>query len=178
MYCFCSAFVSLGDYGRVFATFKQGWGQKVTKILEIAHNMTTEDIRWKQRFCNYKKAVLQLSSAIDLSQQRQLSELEKQGLIQSFEYCHELAWNVLKDFFNYQGNSNIMGSRDATREAFKRNLIEDGEAWMQMIVSRNQTSHTYDEIIANAITEKIIISYYSLFIKLQDKMQVLFDING
>lgn len=137
--------------------------------------MNSEDIRWKQRFCNYKKAVLQLSSAIQLNQQRPLSNLEKQGLIQSFEYCHELAWNVFKDFFYYQGNSNIMGSRDATREAFNRNLIADGETWMQMITSRNQTSHTYDETIANAIAEKIITFYYPLFAKLQNRMQDIID---
>ena len=63
------------------------------------------DIRWKQRFLNYKKALLQLSNAVELNQQRGLSDLEKQGLIQSFEYCHELAWNVLKDFFEYQGKT-------------------------------------------------------------------------
>jgi nucleotidyltransferase substrate binding protein (TIGR01987 family) len=137
--------------------------------------MSIEDIRWKQRFSNYKKALLQLDNAVELNQQRPLSNLEKQGLIQSFEYCHELAWNMLKDFFEYQGKTAIMGSRDATREAFNRNLLNDGEAWMQMIASRNQTSHTYDELIANEIVKKIIITYHPLFVELQNRMQDLYE---
>ncbi|MEI8210245.1 MAG: nucleotidyltransferase substrate binding protein [Methylococcales bacterium] len=139
--------------------------------------MTTEDIRWKQRFFNYKRALLQLNNAVELNQQRPLSNLEKQGLIQSFEYCHELAWNVLKDFFEYQGKTSMMGSRDATREAFNRDLLSNGEAWMQMITSRNQTSHTYDEAIADAIAKKIITIYQPLFVELQHKMQMLYDAN-
>ena len=139
--------------------------------------MTTEDIRWKQRFFNYKRALLQLNNAVELNQQRPLSNLEKQGLIQSFEYCHELAWNVLKDFFEYQGKTSMMVSRDATREAFNRDLLSNGEAWMQMITSRNQTSHTYDEAIADAIAKKIITIYQPLFVELQHKMQMLYDAN-
>lgn len=139
--------------------------------------MTSEDIRWKQRFHNYKKAVLQLSNAVQLNQQRPLSDLEKQGLIQSFEYCHELAWNLLKDFFEYQGKTNLLGSRDATREAFNRQLIYNGDIWMQMITSRNQTSHTYDEAMANAIVDHIIKIYYNSFVQLQARMQELYDVN-
>jgi nucleotidyltransferase substrate binding protein (TIGR01987 family) len=135
--------------------------------------MDTEDIRWKQRFLNYTKALLQLNDAVELDKQRTLSSLEKQGLIQSFEYCHELAWNMIKDFFEYQGKTAIMGSRDATREAFNKGLITDGEAWMQMITSRNQTSHTYDETIAEEVVQKIITTYQPLFVELQNKMQDL-----
>lgn len=75
-----------------------------------------------------KKALLQLQSAVELSAQRALSNLEKQGAIQAFEFTHELAWNVLKDFLQDQGNQNVKGSKDATREAFKVALIADGEA--------------------------------------------------
>lgn len=133
------------------------------------------DIRWKQRFLNFKKALLQLTNAVELNLQRPLSELEKQGLIQSFEYSHELAWNVLKDFFEYQGKTSIMGSRDATREAFSRNLLTDGETWMDMITSRNLSTHTYNEEIANLIAERIIELYYPLFIELQNRIQELYD---
>jgi len=59
-------------------------------------------------------------------------QYRKQGLIKSFEFTHELAWNVIKDFFFYQGNSSIMGSRDASREAFSKGLIDDGSTWMKM----------------------------------------------
>jgi len=137
--------------------------------------MTNPDIRWKQRFANYRKALQQLRSAVLLSQERKLSELEQQGLIQSFEFVHELAWNVIKDFFEYQGNSSIMGSRDATREAFKRNLIVDGEGWMDMIVSRNKSSHTYNEATADEITEKIILHYFKLFDDFEARMNGIID---
>ena len=75
--------------------------------------MDNPDIRWQQRFNSYQKALLQLQSAVELSQQRALSALEKQSVIQVFEFTHELAWNLLKDFLQEQGNQNIKGSRDA-----------------------------------------------------------------
>jgi len=59
----------------------------------------------------------------------ELNELEKQGLIQSFEYSYELAWNTIKDYFDAQGETGIHGSRDAFRLAFKRGLILDGKTW-------------------------------------------------
>jgi len=78
-----------------------------------------EDIRWLQRFSNYKKALSQLEKAVDLSNERELSDLEKQGLIQGFEFTHELAWNTFKDYLVYQGDGSLKGSRDATRSAFQ-----------------------------------------------------------
>lgn len=125
--------------------------------------MSDLDMRWKQRFENFKKAFNELNEAIELKRSRELSKLEKQGLIQAFEYTHELAWNTLKDYFNYQGTINITGSRDASREAFKRNLITDGEVWMDMIQSRNLTSHTYNQTTADAIVKKIDEDYFDQF---------------
>ena len=119
--------------------------------------------RWIQRLENYTKALSQLNDAVALSHQRQLSYLEKQGLIQAFEFTHELAWNTIKDYFTHQGNTSITGSRDAIREAFKYNLIQNGEGWMEMIISRNQTSHTYNLQIADAIEHKICQEYCILF---------------
>ena len=135
--------------------------------------MTSEDIRWKQRLQNYQKALLVLSKGVELSRLRPLSDIEQQGIIQAFEFTHELAWNVMKDFFEYQGNSTIMGSRDATREAFLRNLITDGDGWMEMIKSRNQTTHTYNQKIADEIATKVISVYYELFVRFEQRMQAL-----
>ncbi len=132
-----------------------------------------QDIRWHQRLSNYNKALSQLNKAVDLASERELNELEKQGLIQSFEFTHELAWNVIKDYFYYQGNVEIRGSRDATREAFKFDLISEGEIWMDMIVSRNKTSHTYDEETANEIVGNILNNYASLFNDFCKKMTEL-----
>ncbi|MEQ1593285.1 MAG: nucleotidyltransferase substrate binding protein, partial [Thiobacillaceae bacterium] len=131
------------------------------------------DIRWQQRLANYAKALEQLSSAVTTSQQRPLSDLEKQGLIQVFEFTHELAWNVMKDYFAYQGNPGITGSRDAAREAFQKGLVEDGEGWMEMIRSRNQTSHTYQQKIADEIAGHIVEWYFPLFQRFLLKMNSL-----
>ncbi|MBE3037213.1 MAG: nucleotidyltransferase substrate binding protein, partial [Chloroflexi bacterium] len=97
------------------------------------------DIRWKRRLANFRKAFGRLDDAVLLLRQRDLSDLERQGLIQAFEFTHELAWNLMKDWFDYQGSFQISGSRDATREAFRMGLIQDGEVWMEMIRSRNQS---------------------------------------
>lgn len=132
--------------------------------------MGKEDIRWHQRLNNYKKGLSQLNKAVEISQQRELNELERQGLIQSFEFTHELAWNVMKDYFYYQGNIEIRGSRDATREAFKYNLISSGEVWMDMITSRNKTTHTYDEETANEIVQRILNDYIFLLNDFEKKM--------
>lgn len=135
--------------------------------------MSRDDIRWQQRFKNFGKAIALLQEAVNLSKERLLTELEEQGLIQRFEFTHELAWNVLKDYFEDQGNTLITGSRDATREAFNKSLIEDGEGWMEMIKSRNQSSHTYNEEVAEEIIEKIIHQYNDLFSDLYIKMKPL-----
>ena len=129
------------------------------------------DVRWQQRFSNYKKALTQLREAVTLSRQRPLSQLEKQGVIQAFEFTHELAWNVLKDFLKDQGNPNIKGSKDAIRAAFKVELIVDGEQWMAMIQSRNISSDTYDEDTANRLVTVIINDYFPCFEDLQTEME-------
>ena len=130
--------------------------------------MELDNIRWKQRFANYLKALSQLSRFIEKGD---LNELEKQGLIQSFEYTYELAWNVIKDFYEYQGITDIQGSRDAIRTAFKMGLIEDGNGWMQMIGSRIKSSHTYNEDIAQEINNAIKSTYFDLFIRFKIKME-------
>jgi nucleotidyltransferase substrate binding protein (TIGR01987 family) len=133
--------------------------------------MNTKDIRWVQRFNHYTKALQQLRDAVKLAQERPLSQLEKQGLIQAFEFTHELAWNTLKDFLEESGVQNLYGSRDATREAFKTGLIKNGEAWMNMIQSRNLTSHTYDETVADEIVSSIQKTYFIEFEGLQIRME-------
>ncbi len=135
--------------------------------------MTTQDIRWIQRFNHFTKALLQLQEAVELARQRPLSKLEEQGLIQAFEFTHELAWNTLKDFLEDRGVQNLYGSRDATREAFKTGLIKNGEAWMDMIQSRNLTSHTYEEATAAKIVSAIRATYFAEFEALRVKLEEL-----
>jgi nucleotidyltransferase substrate binding protein (TIGR01987 family) len=135
--------------------------------------MSDTDIRWHQRLDNYTRALKQLASAVELASTRALSELEKQGLIQAFEFTHELAWNVMKDYFFFQGQSDITGSRDATRAAYSKGLIQDGEGWMEMIKSRNQTSHTYNQQVANEIVQHITEKYEVCFKQFLEKMEAL-----
>ena len=130
-----------------------------------------EDIRWIQRFDNYQRAMISLQNAIHLSQQRELTTLEQQGLIQGFEFTHELAWKTLKDFLEYRGVSGVIGSRDAARVAFREGIVKDGSVWMEMIKSRNLTSHTYREEVANDIAQKIIDQYFTAFTELKATLQ-------
>lgn len=127
-----------------------------------------EEIRFIQRFDNFLKAFSQFESAVEIAKSRKLSDLEEQGLIQSFEYTHELAWNVLKDFLTYQGFQNIYGSKDATKEAFAAELIKNGDIWMEMINSRNKTTHTYNQETANEITLKIKEKYFLEFLEFKN----------
>ena len=129
-----------------------------------------KDIRWQQRFANYKKAFSLLKKFIDKGS---LSELEAQGLIKAFEYTFKLAWNTLKDFLEFSGQTDIYGSRDAIRKAFELGLIHDGEKWMDMLQSRNLTSHTYNEETAQEICKAITQTYFTLFEQLVIKMETL-----
>lgn len=135
--------------------------------------MEKQDVRWKQRFTKYSKALSLLEKFIVKG--KELNELEEQGMIQAFEYTFELAWNLLKDYYEYQGITNIQGSRDAFRLAFNRGLITDGEAWMKMIESRSKTSHTYNEETADEIAGAVLNQYYSLFKKLQKTTEEIYN---
>lgn len=145
-----------------------------------------QDIRWEQRFSNFVKAMSKFTQAVEYIRHNftdddepiddgdlgyVLDEIIKEGLIQRFEYTHELAWNVMKDYALYQGNNTVGGSRDAVREAFQLQLISDGKVWMDMIGSRNKTSHTYDEATANEIYSDILNSYYPAFLEFQTTME-------
>lgn len=148
--------------------------------------MNTQDIRWQQRFSNYVKAYLKLEEAVSkikeeyqieedgtIDEDSFLDDIIKEGLIQRFEYTHELAWNVMKDFLENAGNNNIFGSKDATKEAFAAGLITNGEVWMDMIKSRNKTSHTYNEETADDIFMKIVHEYYHVFNQFRNRMEEL-----
>lgn len=129
--------------------------------------------RWLQRFDNYQRAYAQLSSAVELMRSRELSDLEKQGVIQAFEFTWELAWNLLKDYLRWQGETEITGARDAIRESFKRGLIEEGQTWMAMLQDRNRTSHTYNESTMREILDSIEKHYQPQFAALQARFKII-----
>ncbi|MDX2346198.1 MAG: nucleotidyltransferase substrate binding protein [Legionella sp.] len=128
------------------------------------------NVRWQQRLQNYEKALSQLNKFL---MQNELNELEEQGLIQAFEYTHELAWKTKKDFLISRGVNNLFGSKDTAREAFKLGLIENGDIWMDMIESRNLTSHTYNRATSEKIIKQIKASYQTEFKALYQKLSRL-----
>lgn len=136
--------------------------------------MSDGDIRWVQRLDNFCKALAQMTKFMDKGD---LNELEEQGLIQSFEYNHELAWKTLKDFLEAKGSSNLYGSKDVSREAFKLGLLGDSERdgllWLDMIEKRNLTSHTYNEKTAQEIVQAIKNDYFQSFVALRERLQAL-----
>lgn len=128
-----------------------------------------QDIRWKQRFENFSDAFKHLKYAVE--EVKNPNDLEKEGTIQRFEFTHELAWKVMKDFLKDKGIQGIIGSKDATRLAFQNEIITNGQIWMDMIESRNKTVHTYlDEILER---EYLLIkeSYFPLISAFYDKMK-------
>lgn len=135
--------------------------------------MDSQEVRWIQRANSFEKVFARLEAAVKLAEQRELSDLEAQGLIQGFEYTHELAWKTLKDFLETQGMANLYGSRDTTRAAFRNELIENGEVWMDMVDKRNLTSHTYDEETTAQVVTTICSTYFHAFGRLLAKLQQL-----
>ena len=136
--------------------------------------MAESDIRWIQRFDNFKRAFTRLQAADELADRRDLSDLERQGLIQAFEFTHELAWNTFKDFLTSRGSTEkIYGSKDATRMAFAAELIEDGETWMRMIEHRNESSHTYNDEVAGRIMEAVCSHYVPAFKAFMSRFEAL-----
>jgi nucleotidyltransferase substrate binding protein (TIGR01987 family) len=136
--------------------------------------MVEKDIRWIQRFNNYRRALEKFNQAVDIISNKlewgeEIDDLLEEGLIQRFEYTHELAWKVMKDYAQYQGYTNNQGSRDAFRKAFEMGIIEN-EAWMESINDRNLTSHNYDDETVAEILKAIIDTYALLFNDFEKKM--------
>ena len=139
--------------------------------------MVQQTIRWQQRFNTYCKALAKLIQAVELlseqiKREEAVDELLQEGLIQRFEYTHELAWKVMKDYAEYQGYTDVRGSRDAIRKALEMGLIDD-RRWMETIEDRNLTVHNYDNEIASEIYENIMKAYSPLFVDFAKKMQSL-----
>ena len=97
------------------------------------------DIRSRQRFENFKKALLLYEEAI----QPKLSRLEEEGLIQRFEYTFELAWKCLQDLLQERGYANIRGPRPVIEQSFHDDIISNGPVWLQMLKAPNDTTHPY-----------------------------------
>lgn len=130
----------------------------------------TDISRWEQRLESYHKALSRLAEIVNASKLRALNDFERDGLVQRFEFTHELSWKLMKAYAEYQGYDGIGGSRDATRKAFEMNLIPDGQIWMDMIKSRNDISHNYDDEIATDVVDNILNVFYLEMVSFYCKM--------
>jgi hypothetical protein len=107
--------------------------------------MPPETPRWFYRFDNYKRAFNLLRQAIETQQQRELTQLEKEGVIQRFEYTWELAWKVLKDYLESEGQVlPTITPAAVIRAAHAAKIIDHGDIWMRGLDARNRMAHTYD----------------------------------
>jgi len=134
--------------------------------------MPNREIRWMQRFSNYKKALARLTEAIQLNEERKLSDLEQQGLIQAFEFTFDMGWKTLQDYVTDRGYDGERGKPNLIiSEASKFDLINESN-WKLLTKARNQTSHTYDEEIADEVAKNIIEEYHGFFIQLETRLQL------
>ena len=123
-----------------------------------------KDIRWRQRFVNFEKAFLQFKEGIEL---KNPNKIEKQGIIKTFEYSYELAWNTLKDYLESK-NIDVKFPRDTIKQAIHYEILDDGELWMDMLDKRNLLVHTYDEKTSEFALRPIKDNYYKALLKLND----------
>jgi nucleotidyltransferase substrate binding protein (TIGR01987 family) len=144
---------------------------RVTWRKLLLKKMESKDVRWKQRFKNYEKALAKLSEVVDRDFET-MSELEIEGLIQRFEYTYELAWKTLQDFLREKGYTDIAGPTPVLEQAFQNGYIKSAEGWREMKKSRELTSHTYDEWTAMEIAKDVIESYHDLLVQLETRLKV------
>ena len=132
-------------------------------------------IRWKQRFENFEHAFLLLKEAFEKNL-AELSDLEKEGVIQRFEYTFELAWKTLKDYLIYNGVAfDQITPRSVIKEAFAAKIIKDGQTWIDMLEQRNLMAHTYDrevfDAVFSSISRRYVIALEQVFTWLKERQQ-------
>ena len=126
--------------------------------------------RFEERKEDLKKATNKLNEAL----KEEVTDLEIDGILHRFEFTFELAWKSMKDFLEYNGISENIGSpREILRRAFESHLIEDGEEWINMMLARNSLSHLYDEETSRKIYKEIKEKYIKLLEKLNNKFETL-----
>jgi nucleotidyltransferase substrate binding protein (TIGR01987 family) len=127
-----------------------------------------KDVRWRQRFDNYDKAISHLELALQIQKP---DVVQRAGLIQFFEMSFELSWNVMKDYLAGQGFTDVQSPRAAIKKAFETGLIEDGHGWLKLLEDRNLTSHLYDDATAIKVEELVRNEYYFLLKKLHSRLK-------
>lgn len=121
--------------------------------------MEEKDIRWIQRFDNFSKALNYLEKSLEIDNP---DFAQKAGTIHYFEMSFELSWNMIKDYLENQGFVDVKSPRSAIKKAFELGLIADGRSWMELLLDRNLTAHTYDEDKATEVEQLIHYKYFPL----------------
>jgi len=145
---------------------------KLVNIKLEMMNDTNKDVRWKQRFDNYQKALKALNKVVKAMKSEGCSidnqEVFEMALIQAFEFAFELAWKTMKDFLQAEGYENVVSPRGVIKEFYANGYIQDGELWLKALNDRNKTTHTYDENKIKAIVDNIQEEYLELFEELNN----------
>jgi len=136
---------------------------------------------WEQHFLLFRKALAKLSVAVDILKPNEEENLEleevddllREGLIKRFEYTHEHAWTLMKEYALYLENKTVKGPKDSTLEGLKMGLIVDADGWMSMLASRHEITRMYDEESTAVLFQKILESYYLLLLIFEEKMEGL-----
>ena len=126
--------------------------------------------RFNERKEEYFNALNRLKEALE----REVDDVVIDGVLHRFEFTFELAWKTVKDYLEYLGVTEKIGSpREIIQLGFKQGIISDGEAWVSMMLSRNALSHLYDEKTSREIYEKIKNNYVKLFGDLKEKLELV-----
>lgn len=129
--------------------------------------------KWGERLTTYQNAIDRLTEVITLSRQHPLNQFERDSLVKRFEFSYEMAWKLMMSYEKDNGITEILGSKDVIRQAFRLSIVKNGEAWLEMVDARNRTSHLYDEEMATDAADEIIHTYYPLLVELRDVMAEL-----
>jgi nucleotidyltransferase substrate binding protein (TIGR01987 family) len=132
--------------------------------------MDNKEVRWKQRFQNFEQAISNLVEAVN---KKNLSDLEKAGVIKFYEFTFELAWKTVKDYLE-EKDVTVKFPRDTIKEGFLYEIINDGDIWLDMLEKRNLMSHTYSKANAELAYSLIVDEYfkelYDVYIKLKKEI--------
>ena len=125
-------------------------------------------IRWHQRLNSFSQALDKLEEALN---QTDWKELEKDGVIQRFEFTFELAWKTLQDYFEKQGYKDVKGPSKVVQQAFADGFLSNEENWVKLLSDRNLMTHTYDREASDKVFENIKECYFQLLCDLFHKLE-------
>lgn len=120
-----------------------------------------EPARWTYRLDSYRRALSRLSEAVEAERDPGLSDLEKMGLIQAFEFTVELGWKLIGDVLDVGGLVvRSAGPNAIVRAAFEAGIVSDGRGWLSAIRRRNELSHMYREEMFFAAVPEIVDTHF------------------